>query len=368
MFDFTRFRRGRFSGWDQTRNPSIHRAEDIAYRTMLQENYASYTRGIAVVRPVESRHTLLNRLAGEEETPREYASFIAHDFKNKRVAEINCGPGHIANYFTRSDLPFETSPAFFRPEVLLKYKADTTKYRLTDRTLSCRGTWSLQTYDINEAGQVHTYLIYLSRLPYEEQLHWKSYNEPPKASISKRAFTSDFQGRWSSEYDPLPSLKRLIAKITDDGLAWWNKRPGALVERTHYPATASADEWGNEILNLDQLVIEGFNKKALRTAAAQLGQSADPKLGSLKLIEQCLIGLGLEAEAALAATKPFHELHFLRSRAKGHASDDEAVELKRKTLADHGSYRKHLQQLCTELDEGMKVILDAFSGLPTVSR
>ena len=61
--------------------------------------------------------------------------------------------GQTANYFTQSDLPFEMSPAFFHPEVLTRYKSDSDKYTLQDRSISCRGAWHLQTYDINDAGQ-----------------------------------------------------------------------------------------------------------------------------------------------------------------------------------------------------------------------
>ena len=86
---------------------------------------------------------------------KQYESFIAYDLKNGVVEEISCAPGATANYFTKSDLPFEITPAFFRPEVLQRYKSDPTKYTLEERSISCRGTWSLQTYDINEAGQVH---------------------------------------------------------------------------------------------------------------------------------------------------------------------------------------------------------------------
>jgi len=72
------------------------------------------------------------------------------------ITEISCNPTCLANYFTKSDLPFEISPAFFRPEVLLRYKSDPDKYELTIRSISCRDAWYLQTYDINDAGQVHT--------------------------------------------------------------------------------------------------------------------------------------------------------------------------------------------------------------------
>ena len=73
---------------------------------------------------------------------------------------------------------------FFKPQVLDKYKADREKYRLEDRTITCRNSWYLQTYDVNEAGQVHTYITYLGNLPIEEQRYWKAFNERPKAPIS----------------------------------------------------------------------------------------------------------------------------------------------------------------------------------------
>lgn len=78
--------------------------------------------------------------------------------------------------------------------MLLKYKADRDKYTVGERYVSCRATWHLRGIDVNEAGQVHAYICDLRSLPYSEQLHWLSYNEPPKTSISSRAITNDFKG------------------------------------------------------------------------------------------------------------------------------------------------------------------------------
>jgi hypothetical protein len=60
------------------------------------------------------------------------------------------------------------SPVFFRSEVLIRYKSDPEKYELHDRSIYCRGAWSLRTYDMNDAGPVHTYLGYLRELPYND--------------------------------------------------------------------------------------------------------------------------------------------------------------------------------------------------------
>ena len=107
-------------------------------------------------------------------------------------------------------MPWKISPTFFRPEVLQKYKADPEKYTIDGRSINCRGAWYLTTYDINEAGQVHSYIGYLAQLPYEEQLYWRSFNEWPKGNISKRAFQTDILGEFSKEDDPLAELKRQV--------------------------------------------------------------------------------------------------------------------------------------------------------------
>ncbi|WP_155636014.1 hypothetical protein [Burkholderia stagnalis] len=97
----------------------------------------------------------------EESSPtrtKEYATFKIFDRKNNVEVETSCAPEFLSNYFQKSDLPWEISPAFFRPDVLHRFKADPEKYSLDDRSISCRNAWYLKSYDINEAGQVHAYI------------------------------------------------------------------------------------------------------------------------------------------------------------------------------------------------------------------
>lgn len=328
----------------------------------MELGYASYLRGFQLIRSSTTKEAILRRFDHTTKAKeRQYASFIAFDWKNNVIREISSAPGHTANYFTRSDLPFEVSPVFFKPEVLLKYKADTEKYRLAGRSISCRGAWSLQTYDINDAGQVHTYLIYLRSLPYDEQLYWKSYNEPPKGSISKRAFTTDFEGMYHTEYDPLESLKTLIGNLNRDQVPWWTLRAERLREQLHYPVTSSSDEWATEILNLDQLVVEGFETKWLRSEAESLGRKPDISFASLKLMEECLTGMGFEADDAKRLIAPLREVHDLRSKVKGHASGKDSAAIKKQILKHHGGYKEHFRDLCQRCDESMRAITEAIA-------
>jgi hypothetical protein len=175
---------------------------------------------------------------------------------------------------------------------------------LDERTISCRGTWSLKNYDINEAGQVHTYLVYLRHLPYDEQLYWKAYNEASKGTISHRAIMTDFKGCWSSIYDPIESVKEHIRKLQDRQSPWWTLSSEDAIDRSHYPITASPDEWANEILHLDQLIVEPFEKAWFKGELLQLDKTPDPKFGSLVLMEECLVGWGQATEEAKKIVRP----------------------------------------------------------------
>jgi hypothetical protein len=141
----------------------------------------------------------------------------------------------MASYFEASPLPFQISPVFFNAAVLEKYKADPEKYSLEHRSISCRNAWHLQSYDVNDAGQVHTYICYLGDLPHSEQLYWKSFNEEPKSPISRRAFTTDFEGEWYKAPDPLRDLQAMLTELHTSGFKWFTLREPNLVNQVALP-------------------------------------------------------------------------------------------------------------------------------------
>jgi hypothetical protein len=326
----------------------------------VEKGHGAFRRGCQIVRTKTTKESLLERFGLGTKKNRQYATFIAHDWKHGVVKECSCSPEQLGNYFVESDLPFETTPAFFRPEVLLKYKADAEKYRISDRSITCRGAWHLQSYDISETGQVHTYLVYLQNLPYQEQLYWKSFNEPPKGPISKRAFKTDFEGSWHIEYEPLNSLKAAVRDLRKQPIRWWRLRSDKLLEQLQYPATTSPDEWGNDLLLLDQLIVEGLQSKWLRNKASDLGRNPDPKFGSIKLTEECLLGLGLEEREAKGIVAPFKTAQELRTKLKGHAAGGDALRIRKEAVEIYGSFRNHFRALCGHLDESMRRLARVF--------
>lgn len=362
MFDFTRYKSESFYGWQGENKTSSEEDNNIFSRLVVHPNYGSYSRGFQIVDVSSLVKDLDKELLGNifENTEKKYETYIAHDRKNNVIQEISCNPSCLANYFTESDLPFQITPAFFKPEVLLKYKTDREKYQLESNSVSCRDTWHLEKFDINEAGQIHTYLIYLSHLPYEEQLHWKQYNEKPKAPLSERVTKRDFEGEFYQQYDSLSSLKYKLDKLDGLNVKWWKLRDRDAIKKVHYPFTTSKDEWAEEILNLDQLVIEGFEEKWLKARAKILGRNIKDNLRALKLIEECLIGIDFEADHARQIMSSFHEIHNLRSKVKGHTSGQEADTLRKAALQKFGSFRKHFEHICSECDESLDVLINAF--------
>ncbi|WBV63983.1 hypothetical protein PGH43_04355 [Legionella pneumophila 130b] len=149
----------------------------------------------------------------EKGDPKKYENFIITDFKNSKIVEWSCAPEMLDNYYKDTGKPFQTSPAFFNPEVLSKYKNNHEKYEVRDWGIHCYGSWSLKSYSINDEGQVHAYIYCLGQLPHKEQLHWKQYNEEPKAGISKVAYNTDFLAEFDEEESSLRAIKQKLANF-----------------------------------------------------------------------------------------------------------------------------------------------------------
>lgn len=296
----------------------------------FKDEYIEF-RGAQVFRPETPRDQLLSWQFSdnEEESEKKYADFIVQDWKNKRILkDYSIDPKNFANYFTESDLPFETSPIFFKPEVLDKYKNNPDKYELRERTISCRGGWYLETYDINQYNQVHTYAVYLARLPYKEQLHWLQYNEEPNGAISKRAFQTDFEAKFPDENPLLQQLQESLealgkTEIGDEKLCIWSPKGGsweAASKGLHYVNTENANQWHDFIIALANATNEGFLKKTLSKIAAKFGNE-DKQLGPLGLLKFILKASNNEDEIP-NIHGVLNDLQLKRGKGKAHGTWD----------------------------------------------
>lgn len=359
-FDFTLLRRGNFTKWPEGPETVIRESDRFFYRQKVNPGMAAYTTGIQIITPRRPKRAIFDDMRYGHKN-NKYVEFIAHDWRNNRITKISTDPKATTNYFEAQDnlLPFELSPAFFKPEVILKYKADKEKYTVGERDITCRAAWHLKGFDINEAGQVFAYICYLRNLPYAEQLHWQSHNEKPKAPLSERALTNDFKGNFTTFKDPLQEVLSILRSWQDAGASWWTLRDKRLLERVSTPLTTSRDEWAEAFMDLAKLVVEGFVVAVIRLRLDKLGVAYEQKEQSIALLER-LTNKGAESAEKQPLTG-LRTIQFIRTKAKGHASGQEVETLVRELLAEHESFTNHFKHVCACVALELRSIAGAFA-------
>ena len=366
MFDFTLLRRGNdfsFSHWPNGPEDVCRESVDFFYRQKIDPGKAAYTTGVQIIPLSRPKSEILSSMQeswfGRKEGP--YVEFIAHDWRNKCITKISTDPDATTNYFEASEnsLPFELSIAFFGPDVLAKYKADQDKYTIMSGMISCRNAWELRSYHVNEAGQVHAYICDLRKLPHKEQLYWLSFNEKPKAGISKSVIETDFMGEWPSVANPLHEVLYIAGEWHRLDVTWWKLVDEDLLRSVSTPLTNSRQEWAKAFSDLSKLVIEGFQVKAIRAKLREMGIAFDKDEKSLSLIERFLIGrCELGAGERLSGLR---EVHLIRSKVSAHSGGSDAVNLANQALEAHDTYAAHFESVCKTVAEELKLIEQAFS-------
>lgn len=101
----------------------------------------------------------------------------------------------------------------------------------------------------------------------------------------------------------------------------------------------------------------------MRKKAKELGCNPKDQARSLKLIELILVARGFEEEHAYKIISSLHNVHNIRSKVKGHTLGTEAEEIRKNSLKEFGSYRKHFEKLCADCDESIEIITSAFKEL-----
>ena len=213
MFDFTVVDREKsFPGWSDSPATAVLDDDGLFFMQKVDASVA-YTRGVQIIRPSRQKDQITRDIRWFGREDGGYVDFMALDWRHGRIDSISTDPSATTNYFVAegNSLPFETSVAFFSPDVLSKYKSDRDRYTVGEerRLIECRGGWSLR-YGINDANQVHAYIVDLRELPHKEQQYWKSFNDEPKAGLSERAIVHDFEGEWADITTPLEDLLAVV--------------------------------------------------------------------------------------------------------------------------------------------------------------
>ena len=155
-------------------------------------------------------------------------------------------------------------------------------------------------------------------------------------------------------------LKYKIRQLDEAPPPWWKPRGDEISDAARYPVTDSVSEWGDEILALDQLLVEGFLQRPLQKLAAEAKRTIDKQWQSLRLLQDYLEVQGCNPEEAKKVMEPLARLHKLRSVLKGHGAPSERTAASKQARTEHGTLRAHFTALAGECDEAFIRILKAF--------
>ena len=339
--------------------------DNLHHRGVISDKGIGIICGVQIIHPTLSSTEVEHLVKkGRIPDPQESdpVSFIVDDIRNGVVTTVSTDPSTTTDYFTTAgnSLPFETSPAYFRPDVLLKYKADRDKYTVRDTEIECRGGWGLRSYHVNDAGQISAYICDLRNLPHEEQLHWATYNERPKAGLSARAIETDFQGKWPEEMTALEKLVDVLQGWRGPDVKWWTWRDEHSPELLTVPRTESRQEWGDALVALSNSVIEGFVVKELRQILRDGGGNVDKQWRSIKLLEEILQNRGIPLPGG--SLTALREVNEGRVFSDLHATGSKGAELSRAVMEKHGTFTAHFEYLCEEVAKELALVEQALSA------
>ena len=373
FFDFTMVRQGAFHSWRGGVTDRKVESDHFFYNQCIHPDGHAWTRGTQILPVTTARDQLFQSIIEFpfQRTERQYATFVIHDWRNRKVHEASTDPAHSANYFNaeNNSLPYETSPAFFRAEVLSKYKADRDKYTINEehRFISCRGAWHLKSYSVNDDGQVHAYLCDLRNLPYQEQLYWKSHNEEPRGGISKRANENDFEGVWASEATPLERILYMLRQWNERNATWWQIKDEALLAKINTPVSSSRDEWAQSFLDLSIAVIENFRTKPIREILSQENIAFEKTDRTLALLERLLRSRD-SGGGHRTGLEGLRQAQSIRSKVQSHSRGTEADEIARNALVEYGTYREHFKRVCDQIADELEMIEEACKAVQGIGQ
>jgi hypothetical protein len=213
--------------------------------------------------------------------------------------------------------------------------------------------------DVNEAGQIHAYICDMRALPYSEQLHWLSFNEPPRASISERAVVNDFRGEFVTFMEPLQRVQSVVQRWHDEKASWWTLRDEKLLKRVSTPLAASRDEWAEAFMDLAKLVVEGFEIKIIRGKLAAAQVPYDMKEQTITLLEKLLSKIDTSGKGQRLVG--LRTVQLVRSRAKGHVGGSEADQLAQDAMMEHETFANHFRHVCRQVADELKTVEKLFS-------
>lgn len=268
-----------------------------------------------IIKPKQSKKALARQ---RRKVPRkDTRKFWVRDRASLKMMQLPC-----------NDRRHELSPAFFSPEVLLRYQQFPSKYEISIGSIRCeKAGWILQSCYVSSAKEVYCYLCDLALLPESEQDYWRSFNlQLPIGSESDTAISCDFLAEFAEEVSGVNRLRRALNSFEplyldkETQCQIWKPQEGSIdeiISKIHPPLIEEYEAYRNFIGTLARATTEGFDEDAIKKWAHKLRVALDSNARSLGALKACLRHLSSE-EMAKSIHSPFHKLHREKSAISSH--------------------------------------------------
>ena len=259
-----------------------------------------------------------------KEREEKHVEFIIDIDENGEEVAHTCNPDALANYFgTNPDAPDYLTPVHFRKQVLDKYYQEPSKYSVEDSLLRCGRLWIMD-IDNHHAEKVCAWLGDLGRdLPYNEQLHWRSFNIPPEGGMSEIYLRRQLMVQAMESDQPDLLFKERyddLQKLCIEHLGWHLLQPLVSDDQHHLqslriPAANEQRDFDELILSLAKILIDSLHVKRLNSLLSD-EQKEGVGEGSIPRFEAVLASRNVEAATGHIAF--LRNLQSLRSSSSAH--------------------------------------------------
>lgn len=327
------------------------------------KGYLSFSRllGKDIIKPFEKPTA---RFTFEEE---KYASFIYGVKENGEDIEYTCNEDSLSSYSTDTGAPNYLTAVYFNKSVLLKYYSEPKRFTVTSHHFSCLSLWGID-IDITKEGLVQVWLGDLSRLPYNEQLHWKQYNVQPRGTISKHRFEADFEAKFSAPTVEESPMSYLLSSYNElNALAEKLFGGSIFLELTkndeHYlkvvriPLTEEWKEFDEQIQALAKIFCDSINVKLLEKVSGKIIDNKEIK-GSISLLYVTLEKLGVTKENINAVIESLQAIQSIRSTGAAHRKGEKFEQSLEKYKLNNLSNEEKIRQLTIKLYSGLQSTID----------
>ena len=265
------------------------------------------------------------------------------------IVGINDAGKNILATYNKDDGPAKfLIPVYFERAVLQKYYNNPTRYDVTDNMVSCDSHWGIP-IDTNNAGLVQVYLgDIVEHLPYNEQLHWKSYNVQPEGGITEKRYNRDFEGKFVESDDIVYQFKKSMKIFQEVFEARFNfKLFKTLNDADKFKETSiriplnnEPNEFENQISYLSTLLQESIDQTSIKK-----NLRGTTNKGSINELEMFLNEQGLSTDIII----PLRTIQDLRSKSVAHRKRSDYTNTIKKYGIDESNRVEFFRKLLVDI-------------------